>query len=74
MIDNGLDNEGYLVVTSPALQIMANPTGESMRRGAGLTAMAGEIVADARAAEMAAMLLLACCGGPSSAASPDTRT
>jgi hypothetical protein len=29
----------------------------------GLTAMAGEIVADARAAGTAAMLLLACCGG-----------
>ena len=40
----------------------------------GLTAMAGEIVADARTGRMAAMLLLACCGSPSSAASPDTRT
>jgi hypothetical protein len=40
----------------------------------GLTAMASDVLADTALARMAAMLLLACCGSPSSAASPDTRT
>jgi hypothetical protein len=39
----------------------------------GLTAMAGETVADARTGKMAAMLLLACCGNPSSAVLLDTK-
>ena len=40
----------------------------------GLTVMAVEMSPMHARAGMAVMLLLACCGSPSSAASPDTRT